>query len=261
MRCINTTTLHCPNGWQYRATTARGAAGNDLSEINKRSVIWRELKDTLAGLSHDKCWYCEVKQERSDNAVDHFRPKSLYPWLAFEKSNLRYSCAYCNSRRKNPETGEIEGKGDSFPLFNEAHRAVALGQEILESPILLDPCQTQDPGLLDFYEDGRPCARQPDHDARKQRAETSIKTYHLDHPDLVEKRRVLAADIEAKIKEADALFEQCDAGKPAIDKAFAGLIRVLSIAISEAAELSAFARKMVAGARDKVWVEELLRTA
>jgi uncharacterized protein (TIGR02646 family) len=254
VRCINAIALHCPNGWEDRAATARGEAGDDLGAIKKRSAIWRELKDTLADVSHDKCWYCEVKQERSDNAVDHFRPKSLYPWLAFEKSNLRYSCTYCNSRRQNPETGEAEGKGDSFPLLDEARRAVALGHESFETPILLDPCQTQDPGLLDFYEDGLPCARHQDHDIRKERAETSIKTYHLDHPDLVEKRRVLAAEIMAKIKEADELFEQCDAGNPAIDKAFGGLIRVLSSAISEAAELSAFARKIVAGARDKVWI-------
>lgn len=253
--------MHCPNDWDARASTARSEAGNDLSEINSRSAIWRELKDPLAELSHDKCWYCEVKQERSDNAVDHFRPKSLYPWLAFECQNLRYSCTYCNSRRKNPETGETEGKGGSFPLFNEEQRAVAPGQEDHESPILLDPCQTQDPGLLDFYEDGRPCASQPDHAARKQRAETSIKTYHLDHPSLIEKRRVLAANIKAKIKEADALFEQCDTGKPTIDNAFNGLVRVLHSAISEAEELSVFARKIIAGSRHKVWVEALLRTA
>lgn len=261
MRVINPVGLRCPDGWHTRAAQAHGEAGNDLTEINSRSAIWRELKDHLANLSHDKCWYCEVKQERSDNAVDHFRPKSLYPWLAFEKGNLRYCCTYCNSRRKNPESGETEGKGDSFPLFNEAQRATALGQEDHESPVLLDPCRTQDPGLLDFYEDGRPCARYPEHQARRFRSETSIKKYHLDHPDLVEKRRVLAADIKAKLKEADDLFEQCDAGNPVIDRAFAGLVRVLSNAISETAELSAFARKVVAGARDKVWVEELLRTA
>lgn len=261
MRCINTTPLCCPPGWEARAAVAKHEAGDNLTEIKKRSIIWRELKDSLADLSHDKCWYCEIKQERSDNAVDHFRPKSLYPWLAFEKGNYRYSCTYCNSGRKNPASGETEGKDDSFPLLDEAKRATAPGQESRESPILLDPAKTQDPGLLDFYEDGRPCASQPDHEMRKRRAEMSIKTYHLDHPDIVEKRRVLAADIKAKIREADALFPQCDTGNPAVDDAFAGLIRVLSSAISETAELSAFARKMVAGARDIVWVEELLRTA
>lgn len=261
MRVINTVGLPCPNGWDARAAQAHADAGNDSEKINDRSAIWRELKNLLADLSHDKCWYCEVKQERSDNAVDHFRPKSLYPWLAFEKNNLRYSCTYCNSRRKNPETGEAEGKGDSFPLFDETQRATAPGQENYESPVLLDPCKTMDPGLLDFYEDGRPCARYPDHNVRKRRAEASVKTYHLDHPDLIEKRRTLAAEINAKISEADALFDQCDAGNAAIDNAFSGLIRVLCTAISESAELSAFARKVVAGARDKVWVEELLRTA
>jgi uncharacterized protein (TIGR02646 family) len=261
VRSINTTPLCCPSGWDDRAAVARREAGNDLAEINKRSRIWRELKDPLANLSHDKCWYCEIKQERSDNAVDHFRPKSLYPWLAFDKSNYRYSCTYCNSRRKNPESRETDGKDDSFPLLDEATRATVPGEEGCESPMLLDPAKTQDPGLLDFYEDGRPCARQQDHAMRKRRAETSIKAYHLGHPDIVEKRRVLAADIKAKIREADALLSQCDAGNPAIDEAFSGLIRMLSSAISETAELSAFARKMVAGARDKEWVEALLQTA
>lgn len=38
-------------------------------------AVWRDLKDGLANLLHDKCWYCETAVDRSDNAVDHFRPK------------------------------------------------------------------------------------------------------------------------------------------------------------------------------------------
>jgi uncharacterized protein (TIGR02646 family) len=261
MRCINNANLHCPNGWEERAAAAHGEAGIDLASINQRSGIWRELKDALAEVSHDKCWYCEVKQIRSDNAVDHFRPKSVYPWLAFEKTNFRYSCTYCNSRRKNPETGDTGGKGDAFPLFNEGQRATAPGQEAIEDPVFLDPCRAQDPGLLDFYDDGRPCARHLGHKIRKIRAETTIKAYHLDHPGLIEKRKVLAAEIKANIVKADGLFDLCDAGNPAIDNAFDGLVAALNRAISETAELSAFARKIVAGSRDKIWVEELLRTA
>lgn len=261
MRVITLVGLHCPAGWDACAAQAKADAGNDLAEINKRSQVWRDLKDPLAVLSHDKCWYCEVIQERSDNAVDHFRPKSVYPWLAFEKMNLRYSCTYCNSARKNPETGKTEGKANDFPLFDEAQRATAEGQEGHENPVLLDPCRTHDPGLLDFYADGSPCARYPNHDARKRRAETSIKAYHLDHPDLIEKRRVLAAEIASTLSEADALFNHCDAGNQSIDNAFSGLIRRLRNAISESAELSAFARTIVAGARDKEWVDALLATA
>lgn len=261
MRFINNANLNCPNGWQERADAAHAEAGNDLTAIKQRSGIWRELKDVLAEASHDKCWYCEVKQIRSDNAVDHFRPKSLYPWLAFEKANLRYSCTFCNSRRINPETGDTEGKGDKFPLLNETQRATAPGLENQEHPKLLDPCRPQDPGLLDFYDDGRPCARHPGHANRKSRAETTIDLYHLDHPGLIEKRKVLAAEIKANVTKADGLFDLCDAGNAAIDDAFDGLVAALAKALSETAELSVFARKIVAGFRDKVWVEELLRTA
>jgi uncharacterized protein (TIGR02646 family) len=261
VRSINNTCLNCPEGWDDRAATAREEAGNNLKEINRRSAVWRTLKDPLAALSHDKCWYCEMKQERSDNAVDHFRPKSLYPCLAFEKTNFRYSCTYCNSQRRNPETGETEGKGDVFPLLDERKRSKTAKDIYKENPLLLDPCKTQDPGFLDFYQDGTPCAKYPKHKVRQKRVITSIKAYHLDHPDLVEKRRVLAANIQAIVKEADALFEQCDAGNPAVDHAFSGLIRALSMAISETAELSVFARIIISGDRNKEWVEALLNTA
>lgn len=261
MRTINNTHLNCPAGWDQRSEAAITAVANGTSTVNDQSAVWRELKDALAGCSDDKCWYCEIKQERSDNAVDHFRPKSLYPWLAFEKANFRYSCTYCNSKRKNPETGDTEGKGNEFPLLDETPRATALGEETNESPVLLDPCRAQDPGLLDFYDDGRPCAKHKDHPVRKLRAETSIKLYHLDHPDLIEQRRVLAAELKDSIRTADCLFDRCDTGDPAIDTAFNGLIRKLADAMADKAELSTFARKVIAGFRGKVWVEELLNTA
>ncbi|MCK9295925.1 MAG: hypothetical protein M0P70_12675 [Desulfobulbaceae bacterium] len=261
MRTINNAHLNCPEGWDQKADDARTAVANGTKTVSGQSKIWQALKNALAECSCDKCWYCEIKQERSDDAVDHFRPKSLYPWLAFDKTNFRYACTYCNSQRKNPETGETEGKGDQFPLLDGTLRAEAAGQEAYESPVLLDPCRAQDPGFLDFYDDGRPCPKHKDHPVRKLRAETSIKLYHLDHPDLNERRRVLAADLKQSIRTADGLFDRCDAGDPAIDNAFHGLIVRLSDAMADKAELSTFARKVIAGFRDKVWIEELLNTA
>lgn len=261
MRNINNTHLNCPIDWDQKANDAKTAVANGTKTVKDLSKIWSALKDALAECSYDKCWYCEIKQERSDNAVDHFRPKSLYPWSAFEKSNFRYACTYCNSQRKNPETNETEGKGDKFPLLDETKRATSLAQEKDESPLLLDPCRGQDPGFLDFYDDGRPCSKYKDHANRKLRAETSIKLYHLDHPDLVEMRKVLAAKLQESINNADGLFDRCDTGDPAIDGAFHSIIRTLSDAMADKAELSRFARKVIAGSRDKDWVEELLNTA
>ena len=40
--------------------------------------LWREVKPVLASASASKCWYCETKQSRAENDVDHFRPCLLY---------------------------------------------------------------------------------------------------------------------------------------------------------------------------------------
>src|SRR6202035_4546646 len=118
----------------------------------------------LAAMSHQKCWYCEARQIRSDNAVDHFRPKSVYPWLAFSYLNYRFSCTYCNSVRKNPETGETEGKGDKFALFNEGQRATCEEELDQERVMLLDPCSATDCAALDFRLDGTACPSEPQRD-------------------------------------------------------------------------------------------------
>ena len=118
-------------------------AGGDPDD---HSGIWRELKDRLGELLHDKCWFCETQIDRSDNAVDHFRPKKAvsgtanphagYRWLAFALENFRYSCTYCNSRRVDQIGGTAGGKANLFPLVNETKRVYTEGLVKDEAPAL-----------------------------------------------------------------------------------------------------------------------------
>ena len=211
-------------------------------------------------MSRGKCWYCEARQDRSDNTVDHFRPKSLYPWLAFKLNNFRYACTFCNSVRTNPDTGESGGKGDHFPLFVPP-RATNSAELLSEDFILLDPCRGTDPGLLDFREDGLPCAKHPDQPRRRERAEQSIHYFHLDHPELVEARRQLALQIREWIDGADALFNEIDQGNTNTEHAFSRFAQSICRVVGEEAEFSVFARRIVEGFRDREWVEDLLRVA
>ena len=57
--------------------------------LGTKSAIWTELKPVLASLSDGKCWYTEAKDRVSYWEVDHFRPKKVYPWLAFDWANFR----------------------------------------------------------------------------------------------------------------------------------------------------------------------------
>src|SRR5215470_5179753 len=107
MRYIANRELQLDAAWISDAADAkkavRDAAPNQRSEvINAHQSVWKDLKEKLRTLSHGKCWYCESIDPRSDNAVDHYRPKGNvrgatpphegYWWLAFEWSNYRFSC-------------------------------------------------------------------------------------------------------------------------------------------------------------------------
>lgn len=260
MRYVNLDAFDLPEGWQARADAA---LADGQAKVNDHSDVWRCLKQTLMSLSHDKCYYCEIIQERSDGAVDHFRPKSTYPWSAFSPANYRFSCTFCNSVRTDDENGRKGGKGDKFPLMDETKRATCCEEEVGETPILLDPCKPDEPGLIDFDETGKPIPTYSEeaHAGRYRRATESVRLLHLDHADLVDKRKTLAISIKRKIEAADRLFPQTESGNVAIDNSFSDHVRSLANYISESAELSAFARRILAGHRDVLWVENLLRSA
>jgi hypothetical protein len=114
---------------------ARGIGGAEIDAlclqarhkaINAKSSVWRAAGTALRRASHDKCWYCETRENRSDKPVDHFRPKNSvieddthpgYTWLAFDWTNLRLSCTFCNSKRRDLEGGTEGGKQDHFPII------------------------------------------------------------------------------------------------------------------------------------------------
>ena len=206
--------LSMPTGWLQRAQAAKQAVATG-ADPNSYSNIWRDLKDGLAGLLNDKCWYCESPIDRADNAVDHFRPKNRvsdtvnphvgYRWLAFDPSNFRYACTYCNSRRLGVNTAG--GKADRFPLVNEATRVYSEGSIDQEYPMLLDPCDLTDWKLLGCHqENGLPCATSTEA-TPKQRAEVSIEVYHLNYEPTCKRRHAVAVQLMADIDDAKRFFE------------------------------------------------------
>lgn len=266
MRYIDNSKISLPTGWQDKSNEAKRQIEAGEKEINELSDIWRELKNNLSQLSFEKCWYCECKEIRSDNAVDHFRPKNRvsnttpqhngYTWLAFDYKNYRYSCTFCNSKRKNPSTGETEGKGDEFPLINENDRAYNESDNIkLEKPILLDPCELNDVKLLDFTHDGYPCPRPNINEEKKERVIKSIKLYHLDHPLIIDKRNDLALRIHKKIDEINSFLEL----HPDIEPS-QSMQNELQDFMNSRNELSAFARRIIMGKREHDWIEDLICT-
>ena len=78
---------------------------------------WRELRDILGARSADNCWYCERRCLREADGggkaptVDHFRPLSRFPELAYRWCNWIFSCYRCNGENKGgrwPDSGYVD---------------------------------------------------------------------------------------------------------------------------------------------------------
>lgn len=259
MRFVDLAFVGKPAGFDERAL----AAHNDgVDRIKEHSIIWRGCKDNLKAASHGKCFYCEVKEIRSDGAVDHYRPKSIYTWAAFRFSNFRFSCTFCNSLRTDKKTGETGGKGDEFPLLSGCVRATCESDECNELPALIDPCKASDPLEIDFSSDGRAIPKYSNSDdVRNKRGGISIKTYHLNHSAFIEERSRHAVLLEEKITAACQAEQQGSDGDPASKAHLDDAIRFLHRAIQPQAQFSAFARRILQFHRNKPLVEAILASA
>lgn len=188
--------------------------------INKRADVWKALRERLAALRKDKCWYCESNDCRSDRPIDHYRPKNAiaecnnhdgYLWLAFSWDNFRYCCTFCNSKRVDKTHGTAGGKHDHFPIWTDGVRATfdKCSPDDLEheKPMLLDPCCPTDPPLLWFDENGKPapnpCLCGSAGTFLHERVTTSITLYHLDHHTIVDRRQQLYQTIKRKLAQAE----------------------------------------------------------
>lgn len=113
-----------------RAARARGE-NIDFSGYGDDGV-----KERLFQEQYRKCAYCEKWEEQSKyRDAEHYRPKSIYWWLAWTWENLLFSCMDCNR----------EYKKEWFPLMDGTKRLVA--EEAApggEQPLLIDP---YDPGI------------------------------------------------------------------------------------------------------------------
>ena len=83
--------------------------------------FWREFRRKLGERSSGMCWYCERRcnsaAEVGDRAatLDHFRPISHFPNLAYDWSNWVFSCQRCNVDFKQdnwPDKGYVDPAAD-----------------------------------------------------------------------------------------------------------------------------------------------------
>jgi uncharacterized protein (TIGR02646 family) len=227
--------------------------------INAKSAVWRKAEGSLRQASNEKCWYCESRQNRSDMPVDHFRPKNSvweavghpgYWWLAFDWKNYRYSCTYCNSKRRDIAGRTEGGKQDHFPIIPPPEHA-RCDTDPPDRAKLLDPTDDNDPKLLTFLPNGFPWPRKKDQ-VSKDRVTESIRLYHLDHHSLVNRRKRIADEISEHVTNANAASSADDKTN------FRFYRKEIIKRVRANAECSSAARVYLQAYRTHEWVEEIL---
>ena len=193
---------HCANLAKYYAQHEKYKLGGPVKipkrpRAKKQRYASPSVKTTLKKMFGNKCCYCEAKViVVSYQNVEHFRPQSIYPSLAYKWSNLLLACERCNSDHKRdrfpiaPSENQVVFDAKSPCLLNDSDDAV-----------LIDP-STDNPAdhfQYDFYEE-------LDNDfidvvlvCSTERGKVSRSIYGLDRPDLADDRRLHLRHVQSRI--------------------------------------------------------------
>ncbi|MWB93146.1 hypothetical protein GON26_02140 [Flavobacterium sp. GA093] len=103
---------------------------DNTKPISFRSAFWKTAKTQLKKESFGKCAYCEANTDVvAHGDVEHYRPKSIYWWLAYTYDNYLFACQICNQTYKS----------NNFPIR---------GVNLYPSPLLLDSSTDAEINLL-----------------------------------------------------------------------------------------------------------------
>ena len=121
----------------------------------QRKISHRQIRDALEEMFHSKCAYCEHKIATQ---IEHYRPKSEFPELAFTWSNLLLACPDCNGI-----------KSDQFP-------------ETEDGGLIVNPCEDEPDDHLRF--DYNPVDKTASVYGKTSRGEITEKLLQLNRDDL-----------------------------------------------------------------------------
>ncbi|MCW1985108.1 UNVERIFIED_ORG: hypothetical protein M2348_000819 [Sphingomonas sp. R1F5B] len=187
--------------------------------IDANKAAWSTVREDLALMAFNKCWYTEAREGVSRYQTDHFRPHGRakqaagdyapgYCWLAFDVENYRIVGVLANTQNQE-YSEETVGKGDWFPLLDPLTRASLADRSIVnEIPLLLDPTNQDDPGKIAFNDNGE---AHPAHElphADKVWVDEAIVHLGIRQDQLNRKRRAIWKACSRKITQYDRFFKK-----------------------------------------------------
>jgi hypothetical protein len=255
------------------AERARADVSAEPDPVRRKELVARHQPTWVAFREHferiygEKCWYTESVNAGNDDDVDHFRPKGRvqeddthggYWWEALNWRNLRLSCPRANRLRRNAEAGETHGKGDHFPLIDDAERWRDPALPCRERPLLLDPTKPRDPTFITFDINGKVAlAPRYENDAvARARFIASRKYLHLDWRSIRGQRQLLHADIVKRIDDGVMARQALGRGDPGARDSLDRIIGSLIALTDDRQPYSKAAQAYIRRYRFHDWIED-----
>lgn len=234
---------HCD---EHAAAPAEYRSGDRTFEFNAKIYAAEEVKDALRTAQHGKCAFCESSFVHiAYGDIEHFRPKGGYQqrdtdklrqpgyfWLAYEWSNLFYSCQLCNQQFKR----------NLFPLKDGRRRANPRTRNTAnEEPLLVDPGAREPTDFIGFENEYAfpvdKCAE----------GVATIEALGLNREDLAELRRRRLQDLRI-LRGLCAALRKLAASDPEHRAQLREYEAELQARTTDAAEYAAMARAFLAAA-------------
>ncbi len=200
-----------PNSFLERKTeTRRNTCIRDIKyhqnkDFNKR-FKQNDIKEALGIIYYNKCAYCEQKViestenyiEENRHTIEHYRPKSIYYWLAYSWDNLLWCCRKCNQNKDN--NFEIYNLKVAYSASFLTHiHSSSIGYHNIENPKMIHPEIESIINHLSFF-DGIIASDD-------ERIRYTINTCKLDRDELNEKRKTILDIFIKKVKAKISLNE------------------------------------------------------
>jgi len=202
-----------------------------LSTKKRNAYLDKTVTDKLKEIYRGKCAYCE--QSSNSYVIEHYRPKSLYPWLEHEWSNLLLICSDCNLAKKDsfPLNGKQIKEKQIDKNVDKANSALLLS----ELPVIIHP--EVDTPENHFYFDKNGIIY-----GNTGRGQKNIYILGLNRQDLIDKRKSI---IDSVKKELDKINEANITEKQLEELLINAFTNLDNIAESENAEFTLLRRQII----------------
>ena len=165
----------------------------------------KDTKKLLSQIYYNKCAFCEQKifkcmddsMKSCSSTVEHYRPKSIYYWLAFSWDNLLWCCHRCNQNKDNKfDIKNSLGDFKKATFLKKIHNTSEIYNRI-EKPLMVHPEIDSVLSKLSF-ENGIISSID-------ERVKYTIETCKLDRDDLNEKRLKILGKFRISAKKRNRL--------------------------------------------------------